>query len=63
LSGAGRVWGYVGPGGVLIAVAGRNLFEPGNMFRSISGTDRVRRMFEDVSFSLAILERLQTCAG
>jgi hypothetical protein len=63
LRGAGRIWGYVGPAGVLIAVAGRNLFEPGNMFRSISGTDRVRRMFEDVSFSLAILERLQTCAG
>jgi hypothetical protein len=51
------------PAGVLIAVAGGNLFEPGNMFRSISGTDRVRRMFEEVNASLAILERLQICFG
>lgn len=60
---AGRLWAYVGPAGVLVAVAGGNLFEPGNMFRSISGTDRVRRMFEEVSASLAILERLQICFG
>jgi hypothetical protein len=60
---AGRLWAYVGPAGVLIAVAGGNLFEPGNMFRSISGTDRVRRMFEEVNASLAILERLQICFG
>jgi hypothetical protein len=33
------------------------------MFRSISGADRVRRMFEEVSASLAILERLQACIG
>ena len=61
LRGTGRVYGYVGPAGVVIAVAGRNLFEPGNMFRSIGATDRVRRMFEEVGASLAILERLQAC--
>ena len=63
LRGAGRVSAYVGPAGIVVAIAGRNLFEPGNMFRSISGTERVRRMFEEVGASLGILERLQTRFG
>jgi hypothetical protein len=56
---AGRVFGYVGPDEVLIAGWGRNRFEPGSMFRTIPGEQRVRAMFEDVCAGLATLERLR----
>jgi hypothetical protein len=56
---SGRVFGYVGPGDMLIAAAGRNRFEPGSMFRSIPGDQRVCAMLEDVCAGLATLERLK----
>lgn len=57
---AGRVFAYVGPEEVLIAAWGRNRFEPGSMFRSIAGEERVRLMLEDVCAGLATLDRLRT---
>jgi len=56
---AGRVFGYIGPESVLIAGWGRNRFEPGSMFRTIPGDQRVRAMLEDVCAGLATLERLK----
>ena len=59
----GRVFAYLGPAGVVVAATGGNRFEPGNMFRSIGGRDRVQRMFEDYRDSRAILARLQASLG
>lgn len=56
---AGRVFGYVGPEDALIAATGKNKFEPGSMFRSTGGEQRVRAMFDDVCASLAVLKRLR----
>jgi len=56
---AGRVFTYIGPEDVLIAAWGPNRFEPGSMFRTIPGEERVRTMVKDVCDSLATLERLK----
>jgi hypothetical protein len=56
----GRIFLYVGPSDVLAAVTGPNRFEPGSMFKSKDGEERVRLMFSDVCASLDILKRLQT---
>ncbi len=50
---------YVGPGDALVAIPGRNRFEPGSMFRSRSGEQRVRFMFDDLCASLATLRSLK----
>ena len=55
-----RILVYVGPEDVLVAVWGKNRFEPGSMFRSRGGEERVRLMFDDVCASLAILGGLKT---
>jgi hypothetical protein len=59
----GRVFAYLGPTGMLVAATGGNRFEPGNMFRSTGGRDRVKRMFEDYRDSRAILERLEAAVS
>jgi hypothetical protein len=56
---AGRVFAYLGTDEVLVAVTGKNRFEPGGMFRSTPGDARVRAMFDDVRASLATLARLR----
>jgi Protein of unknown function (DUF3137) len=56
---AGRVLGYVGPEDAFIAATGKNKFEAGSMFRSVSGEQRVRAMFDDVCAGLATLRRLR----
>ena len=56
---SGRIFAYVGPTDVLVAVTGPNRFEPGSMFRSQGGEERVRLMFNDVCASLDILKRLK----
>jgi hypothetical protein len=56
---AGRVFGYVGPEDAFVAATGKNKFEAGSMFRSVSGEERVRRMFDDVCAGLAVLKRLR----
>jgi hypothetical protein len=60
---AGRVFGYVGQGDMLVAVTGKDRFEPGGMFRSTPGEARVRAMFDDVCASLATLRRLRAALG
>ena len=55
----GRVSAYLGPEDVLIAIWGRNRFEPGSMFRSRGGEERVRMMFNDVCTSMAVLRDLK----
>ncbi|HEV2816557.1 MAG TPA: DUF3137 domain-containing protein [Allosphingosinicella sp.] len=56
---AGRVLGYIGPEDAFVAATGRNRFEAGSMFRSVSGEQRVRAMFDDLCAGLATLRRLR----
>jgi hypothetical protein len=56
---AGRVLGYIGPEDAFVAATGKNRFEAGSMFRSTSGEQRVRAMFDDVCAGLATLRRLR----
>lgn len=60
---AGRVLGYIGPEDVFVAATGKNRFEAGSMFRSVSGEQRVRNMFDDVCAGLAVLRRLRAALG
>lgn len=55
----GRVMAYVGADDVLIAIPGKNRFEPGSMFRGRSGEERVRLMFDDLGAALATLRSLR----
>lgn len=56
---SGRIFAYLGPEDVLVAVTGKNRFEPGSMFRSRGGEERVRLMFDDVCASLKIIRELK----
>ncbi|HYG30499.1 MAG TPA: DUF3137 domain-containing protein [Allosphingosinicella sp.] len=56
---SGRIFAYIGPEDVLVAITGKNRFEPGSMFRSRAGEERVRLMFDDVCASLRILDELK----
>jgi hypothetical protein len=60
---SGRVFGYIGGEDAFIAATGKNKFEAGSMFRSVSGEERVRAMFDDVCAGLAILKRLRAALG
>jgi hypothetical protein len=60
---AGRVFGYIGPEDAFIAATAKNRFEAGSMFRSTSGEQRARAMFDDVRASLAVLKRLRAALG
>ncbi len=63
IRGQGRVFVYVGPEDVLVAVQGKNRFEPGSMLRARSGEDRVRLMFDDVCAALGVLKQLRASLG
>lgn len=56
---AGRVFAYVGPEDIFIAATGKDKFEAGSMFRATAGQERVRRMFDEVCASLAVLRGLK----
>jgi hypothetical protein len=56
---SGRVFAYIGPDEALVAATGKNKFEPGSMFRSRAGEERVRLMFDDVCASLKVLGGLR----
>ncbi len=60
---AGRVFAYIGPEDIFVAATGKNKFEAGSMFRSVSGEERVRAMFDDVCAGLAVLRRLRAALG
>lgn len=59
----GRVFVYAGPEETLVAVTGKDRFEPGNMLRSKPGEERVKSMFDDVCASLALLKELKARLG
>jgi hypothetical protein len=60
---AGKVLVYLGPDAALVAATGKNRFEPGSMFRSRPGKERVKMMFDDVCASLALLKKLKERLG
>jgi hypothetical protein len=55
----GRVFAYVGPDDVLVAIWGKDRFEPGSMFRGRPARERVRTMFDDVCQALRTTRRLK----
>ncbi|TMJ17064.1 MAG: DUF3137 domain-containing protein, partial [Alphaproteobacteria bacterium] len=59
----GHVWLYGGPEEALLAVAGKNRFEPGSMFRSKGGEERARTMFDDVCAALNTLDAFKARLG
>jgi hypothetical protein len=60
----GRVFVYVSPEEVLLAAWDTgNRFEPGSMFRSRPGEERVKRMFDEVAASLTTLRSLKQMLG
>ncbi|MEA3037014.1 MAG: hypothetical protein QOH04_2791, partial [Sphingomonadales bacterium] len=59
----GRLWAWIGPDDALVAIAGRNRFEPGSMLRSRPGRDRVRTMLDDCCAALATLGKLKAKLG
>jgi hypothetical protein len=56
----GRVFVYAAPEEALVALWGKDRFEPGSMLRARPAADRVRAMFDEVRASLATLERIRT---
>jgi hypothetical protein len=60
---SGRVQVYLGPSEAVVAVSGKDRFEPGSMFRRKTGEERVRQMFEDVRASLGVLGALKAKFG
>ena len=60
---SGRVLVYVAPEEALVAVHGKDRFEPGSMFRSRPGEERVRLMFDDVCAALTVLRELKDRLG
>lgn len=60
---SGRVLVYLGPGEAVVAVSGKDRFEPGSMFRSRGGEERVRAMFDEVCASMAVLKALKAKLG
>ena len=55
----GKVYAWIGPEDALVAAWGKNRFEPGSMFRSRSGEERVKLMFDDVCAALGVLRTLK----
>jgi hypothetical protein len=60
---AGRVYVYAGPEEALVAANGKDRFEPGSMFSSRPGQERVRLMFDDVCASLELLREIKAKLG
>jgi hypothetical protein len=64
MRGRGRIFVYVSPDEVLLAAWDTtNRFEPGSMFRSRAGEERVRQMFNEVGASLTTLRALKQVLG
>ena len=55
----GRVFVFVAPDNGLVAASGKNRFEPGSMFKSRGGGDRVRMMVDDVCDAIATLKEIR----
>jgi hypothetical protein len=59
----GATYAWFGPDDALLALAGKDRFEPGSMFRARPGEERVRGMLDDVCASLAVLRELKARLG
>ncbi|MEA3039872.1 MAG: hypothetical protein QOE79_2385 [Sphingomonadales bacterium] len=59
----GRVYAWIGSDDALVAVVGRNRFEPGSLLRRKPGRDRVRAMLDDVCAALATLREVKDRLG
>ena len=59
----GKVFVYLGPTDALVAATGADRFEPGSMFRSRPGDERVRTMVGDVCDALATLRAFKAKFG
>jgi Protein of unknown function (DUF3137) len=60
---SGRVLAYFDAENALLAAWGKNRFEPGSMFRSRGGEERVKAMLDDVCDALALLRELKARLG
>jgi hypothetical protein len=60
---AGRTFAWMGGDDVMVAAVGKNRFEPGSLFRSTGGRERVKVMLEDVCAAFATLSRLKAKLG
>jgi hypothetical protein len=60
---SGRVLAFFDPENALVAVHGGNRFEPGSMFRSKGGEERVKAMLDDFCAALAVLRELKARLG
>lgn len=60
---SGRVHVFLSPDEVLVAIWGKDRFEPGSMLRSRPGEERARMMFDDVCGSLEVLRKLRRLVG
>lgn len=60
---SGRLFAYVGPEDAMVAVTGRDMFEPGSMFRRRHAHERVRAMFDETTAALARLKELKARLG
>jgi hypothetical protein len=64
MRGKGRIFVYVSPDEVLLAAWDTtNRFEPGSMFRSRAGEERVKQMFDELAASLTTLRSLKQMLG
>lgn len=63
LRGNGKLFVFCGGGQALIAIAGSDRFEPGDMFKATEGKERAKLMFDEVCQSLALLKELRASFG
>jgi hypothetical protein len=68
LEARGTAWGsrlfvYLSPTDAFVAISGKDRFEPGSMFRSRPGQERVRLMFDEVCHSLRVMNGLKAAFG
>ena len=59
----GQLFGYVAADEALFAITGKDRFEPGSMFKSTSGQDRTKAMFDEVCESMGVLKDLRATYG
>ncbi|MBV8685222.1 MAG: DUF3137 domain-containing protein [Alphaproteobacteria bacterium] len=60
---AGATYAWFGPDDALLALAGKDRFEPGSMLRRRPGEDRVKAMLDDVCAALAVLREFKAKLG
>jgi len=59
----GKLFAYLDGQSAFFAITGGDRFEPGSMFKSMTGQQRAKLMFDDVCGSLTILRELKAAFG